>query len=385
MKAAISQETVTDSDSSSNDSTSDSESEAQVPSKTPVQKSTSNPKSKQMPERAQSSSESSSESSSPSSGSESESEIQEIQKSAIPKNSSEKRVTIADGHATEAMIPVKPFRPPEGFHLVQKSSLPPSKLADAFSDLTGKQLWHITAPAAVPVSSIKQLALDAVATGETILTHKGVDYRLREDQIGVERTKSLLLPEKYGNSYRRQRLDVAQTFHVERVVRPPGQGSESQIEALKKKTKPLPSQPKNLRMRYIPFGSSSAQLEGDVGTDDSEMEVTFKEPRGGHIDGEAKKKKKRKHTDVDGSIHVQDPEPQSQAALPRKKSKKSHNHDDAAHHKQESGSLEGSKRGRSQKSGTQKSIKKHRDETSQERRARREERKRKKEEKSCAE
>ncbi|KMU79078.1 hypothetical protein CISG_07244 [Coccidioides immitis RMSCC 3703] len=322
MKAAISQETVTDSDSSSNDSTSDSESEAQVPSKTPVQKSTSNPKSKQMTERPQSSSESSSESSSPSSGSESESEIQEIQKSAIPKNSSEKRVTIADGHATEAMIPVKPFRPPEGFQLVQKSSLPPSKLA------------------------------------------------------------ILLRP----YCYRRQRLDVAQTFHVERVVRAPGQGSESQIEALKKKTKPLPSQPKNLRMRYIPFGSSSVQLEGGVGTDDSEMEITFKEPRGCHIDGEAKKKKKkRKHTDVDGSIHVQDPEPQSQAALPRKKSKKSHNHDDAAHHKQESGSLEGSKRGRSQKSGTQKSIKKHRDETSQERRARREERKRKKEEKSRAE
>lgn len=267
--------------------------------------------------------------------------------------------------------------------MIQKSTPLPSELTNAFSDLNGKQIWHITAPAAVPFSSIKELALDAVATGETILTHKGVDYHIREDQIGSDRTKNLLLPEKQGNIYRRHRMDVAQTFHLERIVSSPSQGLESQIEAMKKKTRPLPSQPKNLRMRYMPFGTSPVQTQGGMGMDDSETEITFKDPRGIKVDGETKKqKKKRKHPDTDSALNAKDgveTDTQSQGALPRKKSKKAHAHEDGSQQELRPSGGNTTKRGRDEKEETQKSSTKQPD-----RKAGKEEKKRKKVERGRA-
>ncbi|KAI1939315.1 hypothetical protein LOZ12_004777 [Ophidiomyces ophidiicola] len=375
--APLSKEIVTDSDSTGGDSSSSSESEEKSVSKSNTTKSTSTvkskSKSKSKPDPAPKPSSASS--------SDSESEVEEVTAS---KKNLQKRVTI-DEEASIIPIPAKPFYPPDGFKPAQNSSIPPSKLTDAFSDLTGKQIWHITAPSAVPVSAIKQLALDAVATGEPILTHKDVSYRLREDQIGADKTKSFLLPDKNGKGYRRQRMDVVQTFHIEQVVDTAGQGSKSDIEAMKKKTKPLPSQPEDLRMRYTPFGSSVVEGNHETLPDDSH---TFKVPIGAsHTDEEVQTKKKRKHVDIDNTKESRngvDVPAQAEGKSPRKKSKKDHSQDDHGRQKLEESKDSSDIRGRPEKSGDQSSSKKHRDETSQERRARREERKRKKSEKGPA-
>ncbi|WEW60506.1 hypothetical protein PRK78_005993 [Emydomyces testavorans] len=386
MKSVLSKEIVTDSDDSSIESSASSESEKQVASKGKPQKSSSKSKSESKSKPAKSLS-SSPNNQSITSSSDSESEVEQVSKS---KKTSKKRVTIADEHSAQPVVPARPFRPPEGFQLMQNPPLPPLNLIDAFADLAGKQIWHITAPTAVPLASIKQLALDAVATGESVLRHKGVDYRLREDQIGVERTKSLLLPTDNGTGYLRRPEEVAQTFHVEQIVNPPTQGSKSHIEAMKKKTKALPSQPKNLRMRYMPFGSSTAQPEGDTSPDGSEMEVTFKAPRVVDIDGGEKKRKKEKrnYTNVDSSLRTQNGvniESESRGDTSRKKSKKAHTHNDMHHEGElQSPDERTEKRNRPEKSEGQKSSKKRREETSQERRARRVEKKRKKQEKHHA-
>ncbi|KAI1940093.1 hypothetical protein LOZ66_002528 [Ophidiomyces ophidiicola] len=375
--APLSKEIITDSDSTGGDSSSSSESEKKLVSKSKTIKSTptveSKSKSKTKSDRAPKPPSASS--------SDSESEVEEVPAS---KKSLQKRVTI-DEEASIIPIPAKPFYPPDGFKPAQNSSIPPSKLTDAFLDLSGKQLWHITAPSAAPVSAIKQLALDAVATGEPILTHKDISYRLREDQIGADKTKSFFLPDKNGKGYRRQRMDVVQTFHIEQVVDTAGQGSKSDIEAMKKKTKPLPSQPKDLRMRYTPFGSSVVEGNHETITDDSH---TFKVPIGAsHTDEEVKTKKKRKHVDIDNTKEPRngvDVPVQAEGKSPRKKSKKDHSQDDHGRQRLEEPKDSSDIRGRPEKSADQSSSKKHRDGTSQERRARREERKRKKSEKGPA-
>lgn len=186
----------------------------------------------------------------------------------------------------------------------------------------------------------------------------------------------MLVPDKSGSTYRRHQVDIVQTFHLEQIVNTPSQGPASQIEALIKKAKPLPSQPKNLRMRYTPFGSAPSQGKDSQGADDSDTEITFKDPMDVDQDRETKKqKKKRKHPDVDGpsvSQNAAGTESQSQVSIPRKKSKKAHTHEDAT--KQDSG----------EKGETQKQSTKHREMTSPDRRAKKEEKKRKKAEKDRA-
>ena len=257
----------------------------------------------------------------------------------------------------------------------------PSKTSDiskSFSSLNGKQIWHLTAPVGVPISSIQELALDAVATGQSVFSHKGADYRLREDQLGAEKTKMLLIPDKQGKTYTRTHLPVVQTFHVEQIVSVPNNATLSTAEtekAIQKLKKPLPSKPKHLRMRYHPFGSADGEPETlGYSSEDSEMEdVSFREPSAA-TDREAKKRKRK--SDIDGSKTRRESDAAgAKGELPRKKVKKAHA--DAFKAGEAEDDDEG--RGRTEKATGSKSSKKG-NETSQERKARKEERKRKKRE-----
>lgn len=267
---------------------------------------------------------------------------------------------------------------------MKKASSQSNAIPQVFSNLDGKQVWHITAPLGVPVSSIGQFALEAIASGEPVLTHKGVKYRLHEDSLGAaEKTKSLLLPDKHGNVFRRNRQGVSQTFHIEQVVDLPN-GDLSVTPDIKSLRKKTPKQPKNLRMRYKPFGSSNEQAETfGSASEESEAETrSFKVPAGAELDQSSKK---RKHVRVDSSIPEDsdvDMEPAPPDDLTRKKSKKTSSEiPDPSSHSTKSAKKDAKKRGREDKQQSPELRKKHREETSTERRARREERKRKKQQK----
>jgi hypothetical protein len=286
-------------------------------------------------------------------------------------------------------VPARPFVPPEGFVATKSHISKSTDISKAFSDLKGKQIWHLTAPVGVPLSSLETLALDAVATEQPILSHKGVQYRLREDQLGAEKTKALLVPDQQGRVFRRERLPVVQTFHLEQVVDIPNYATLSKDEtqtAIKKLSKPLPSKPKHLRMRYRPFGSADGPVEPlGPNSEDSEPEVTFKEPIGLPKDREPKK---RKHpdTEIDTSQPDSKIEKGAKGDSPRKKAKKAHaqppvNGGSKREEPVAASDHEDEERGREKthhpKASEHKSSKKRKDPTSQERRARREERKRK--------
>ncbi|OAX79324.1 hypothetical protein ACJ72_06359 [Emergomyces africanus] len=229
--------------------------------------------------------------SSSSSGSESDDSVEDESDSSIEEGPS---TTERDSTALK-IIPAQEYRAPEGFKLLTTTARRSPDVSKVFSNLRGKQLWHITAPASVPMNSLRELAFDAVATGGSILTHNGANYKLREDQIGVEKNKALLLPDKHSNTYHRHRLNIAQTFHLEQIVDLANGATHSeQSVPISDLTKPKREQPKGLKMRYKPFGSTDDQPEtfGSSSEEPEAEDVSFRMPQSLAQDREGKKRRK---------------------------------------------------------------------------------------------
>ncbi|EGC42328.1 conserved hypothetical protein [Histoplasma capsulatum var. duboisii H88] len=367
MAPPLSKEVITDSDSSGDDSPSYPEREPQK-TKSSARKPTEKVKSKNHP-----ATESKQELDPEPSSSSSDSEVENESDSLSEGRSS----TPSMGSAAPIHIPAQEFKPPEGFKLIPTTAPRSSDISKVFSDLRRKRIWHITAPASVPMNSIQELALDTVATGGSILTHKGVNYQLREDQVEAKKNKSLLLPDERGNVYFRSRVDVAQTFHLERIISlENGTTYSEQSVPISELTKPKQQQPRNLKMRYKPIGLTDDLPETFGSGSDESDGASFRMPQPLSQDREGKRR--RKSSMEIGSSNEQ--------VDRRKKHKRIHSNsvDDSTRNGELKPSPKSKEtkdteitRGKSDKRHGDKRSKKHRDETSQERRARREERKRK--------
>src|SRR6516164_3177590 len=70
------------------------------------------------------------------------------------------------------------YNPPDGFAILSENNDEKQKVAEVFgrSNLAGKQLWYITAPASVPISAVKQVSLQDVQLGKPALSLGGHDY-----------------------------------------------------------------------------------------------------------------------------------------------------------------------------------------------------------------
>lgn len=164
-------------------------------------------------------------------------------------------------------IPAEPFQPPSGFRELPPDVLDSTAVGfEAVSgDLTGKQVWHITAPASIPLNSIEGFDVDAVRSGRPILTYNGRQYGLT---LGAEDSQHLLLPgEVGGSSYKRSRLRVSKSYHL-REIQNHSQSTSSESTQSTEDTiffakeqplaRPPREQPKMLRMRYKPFGTDDS-------------------------------------------------------------------------------------------------------------------------------
>ncbi|KAL8686070.1 MAG: hypothetical protein Q9224_005561, partial [Gallowayella concinna] len=167
--------------------------------------------------------------------------------------------------------PTVPYKAPPGF---EAAIIPPTsvrKLQKIFSHeyLRGKQIWHITAPAIVPVNSIKDVPLQKVAEGGSILSYKGGDYGLVTEADADYDGKVLLVPSAEDNDYRPTRAPIERTLHLRQIVKLPtssrkaGPLANGATKASKTHVKTVRQQPEGLRMRYRPFGdeSSSEDIE----------------------------------------------------------------------------------------------------------------------------
>jgi len=169
------------------------------------------------------------------------------------KDTSAPKVTTTSPPKHVALLPAKPFQPPEGFV--------PLTIPNEVSEvLAGEQIWHITAPSDVPLSSITEVALTAIQSSQPILTHNGSDYVLSEETQSNDRL-AILLPQSDGYSLSKER--VGRTLHLQQKIELPNPSMRRAIQSLENAAAAdiagaaisnVRPQPKGLRMRYKPSG-----------------------------------------------------------------------------------------------------------------------------------
>lgn len=165
--------------------------------------------------------------------------------------------------------PPPPFVPPTGFDALKPTSAP--KIAKLLSadKLAGKQIWYITAPASIPITSLKEISLRDVEKGKPAITLNGTDYGFVKDAGAEKDGAKLLVPNKDGKKYEASQRGIDQVLHLQQVVSLEGMMTEE------KATVPAPKkfvrqQPKGLRMRFKPIGFGDEE-PGRIGESDGEQ------------------------------------------------------------------------------------------------------------------
>lgn len=200
-----------------------------------------------------------------------------------------------------------------------------------------------------------------MTSGEPILSHQGVDYGLVETtRQQKQSSETLLVYDEKSNTYlRKPELRKIESYSIQEIVRL--HEMDTLVPSSRGTTKKQPAarpQPKHLKMRFHPVGSTTLPPETVGSSSESEAdESTFRAPVTGSKK-QAEKEHKRKANE------------QNNTEEKAKKSKKDKTHSSQAESQPE---------GRRDK---EKKSSKHRDETSQERRARKEEKKKRKAEKA---
>lgn len=202
-------------------------------------------------------------------------------------------------------VVAKPFDAPHGYTSFDTSS----RSALSSADVQGKQVWHITAPANLPISALTEVALDSIQSGKPVLSHKGSDYVLSEDKGATTGNATVvLLPEKDG--YKPISQPVSKTFHLRQHIALPNinekqtsekTGSNAAGDVARPAVYAVRPQPKGMRMRYRPpgFGAGDPGRIGSGSESESEAEPVGKEatlqfPKQPEATGHKKDKKEKK-------------------------------------------------------------------------------------------
>ena len=194
-------------------------------------------------------------------------------------------------HTQENII----FEPPPGFEPASIFVHPSSQAMDMFSptNLAGKEIWHITAPSSVPISSIKEMSQQSILARSSILSYEGSNYGLIPNSSTDE---ALLLPSAEDNDYKSHNAAALQTFHLQQIVSLPYHAlspakSSSQSAPIPQAYKRAPrEQPEGLKMRYHPFGVVDIS-DDDLSSKDVPNVPQFRVP--GAVDATPAEKRKR--------------------------------------------------------------------------------------------
>jgi len=229
-------------------------------------------------------------------GSESESD-----ESSGPEDTDKRKKPGPQKQQGAAQAPSLPYALPPGFEAVRIPSQPTSRQAEIFSptSLQGKQLWHITVPAGVSITSVTEVATQSVQDGSAILSYKGADYGLIAELENSDTRERLLLPSAEENKYMPSSHVITKTFHLQQLSGPSsavhGLGALSNFTASTDRPryqKPVPKQPEGLRMRYRPFGDTDSDMSSSDSGNQRVQQPQFRVPKGLEASSRAKKRKR---------------------------------------------------------------------------------------------
>lgn len=305
-KIPLSQERVSDSDSDSEETPSDENKQTSSGSRSESEQSGSNEASASSASAAgaetdgdeDSESEISDSSTEPSSSSEDESEDD------TPPNVVNGSASIPGKAAPPKTIPPPNYQPPTGY---SKLDLYGQTSVTGISSLQGKELWHITVPSSVSISSISTIPLDGLRSQTPILTRKNTSYALTEttppSRNPSDLAETVVLPDVQSKMYKSTTLQITRSFKLQPHLDLPSlpkiqnttlSGAQGATQTTRLPGIEIRPQPSGLRMRYKPpgFGPGNA---GPIGSDESEPEAAeFRLPQTGkrkaHDEGEGKKK-----------------------------------------------------------------------------------------------
>jgi hypothetical protein len=68
--------------------------------------------------------------------------------------------------------------------------------------MEGKQIWYITAPASVPISSIQEMSLANIQNGNVVLSHNDNDYGIVQDSSADVRYTKVMVTTGAEDEYR---------------------------------------------------------------------------------------------------------------------------------------------------------------------------------------
>lgn len=163
------------------------------------------------------------------------------------------------------------YAPPQGYAAVTPAaSGKPDRSSAIFNNLEGKQIWHITAPANVPLSKIQSIDLSKVLNGGPILEYKDISYTMTRADINGA---AALVPNKATAEYTPASVGVSRAFHIRELAKTPNDQPETPRNGSKTTnsdssetgrltffatqtgSNKLPrKQPENLKARYVPYG-----------------------------------------------------------------------------------------------------------------------------------
>lgn len=113
----------------------------------------------------------------------------------------------------------RPYFPPSGYTTIPSTpSSYATEISHIFDDTQqhNKQIWHITAPASVDLSTIKQFVLSDVLAGRPLLEQDGVAYGLHPR---LEDKEVLLLPDYASTQYKQSSALIRRSLYLREVIR----------------------------------------------------------------------------------------------------------------------------------------------------------------------
>jgi len=207
------------------------------------------------------------------------------------------------------------YKPPAGFSPASISHPEASDLPNLFSPtyLASKQIWHLTLPAVIPISAIKNIMMDKILRGGTALVHNGSEYGFFSNTKAMQNHAHVLLPYSEQNDYRAAPKAITRSLHLQQMLNLPSlekaaKDNASGPQAQRQIGRVVHEQPSGLKMRYAPFGDESGTLGLGTSSDEEDgeagpAEAVFRMPPSL---GNAQQKDKRR---VNGADDTEDTSP----------------------------------------------------------------------------
>ncbi|TAQ89876.1 hypothetical protein B7494_g1811 [Chlorociboria aeruginascens] len=203
-------------------------------------------------------------------------------------NAPESAIQSTKPSSTKAIIvrvePPSKFIPPAGFEQASIDETPAASHLFNELGLEGKQIWYITAPASISMTSIEQMSLQSAKEGKKAYSRNGKDYELVQDDAGDKTYTKIMVPAQSNDGYQTRSKPIDRVLHLQQIVDLPSVynadngsvNSSISSRATIPAKKPVRPQPKGLKMRFHPIGFGSGK-PGKIGSDSGDESSTDKE------------------------------------------------------------------------------------------------------------